>query len=107
MRNRRNPRMFKFANAQNSTVEDDTAFPITLTTVDETQIKGSYRAHVIDKDCLALWRLPSIRALGGVVDNGRDVLTFPAKDKPLEFKLSYTSKGHYVHRSPERQLQRD
>ena len=93
---RKNPRTFKFANAQKTTVDDDTTFPITLTTADETQIKGSYRAHIIEKDCPALWCLPSIRALGGVVDTGKDVLTFPGKLKPLEFKLVYTSKGHYT-----------
>eukprot|EP00972_Heterocapsa_arctica_P045971 6782789-Heterocapsa_arctica.AAC.1 len=64
-------------------VEDDITFPIQMTGANGRMVKGSYRAHIIDKDCPALWCLPSIRALGGVVKSNNDTLNFPDRAPPV------------------------
>eukprot|EP00972_Heterocapsa_arctica_P094770 13975947-Heterocapsa_arctica.AAC.1 len=62
----KNPKIFKFANADKQMVDDDITFPIQMTETNGNVVKGSYRAPIMDTDCPALWCLPSIRALGGV-----------------------------------------
>eukprot|EP00972_Heterocapsa_arctica_P064493 9518024-Heterocapsa_arctica.AAC.1 len=62
----KNAKAFKFTNANKQMVEDDITFPIQMKETNGNVVKSSYRAHIIDTDCPALWCLPSIRALGGV-----------------------------------------
>ena len=70
--------------------------PIRLNPIHGPPVNGSFRTHVIDKDCLGLWCPPWVGCMGGMSDTRTDTIPLPAKPSAPVFKLRLTSKSHYV-----------